>query len=258
MTKTPLHIFTTREAYLLVAASMFMGLFVSLTFQGVLSGGEDGALLDRLVVLFGELAILLPPLLILKQRKIKLEQVLPLKRIAPVTAIMAIVLVAGVIGLVSIFEILILPYFPIPDFLKQLESDLLRADLLDNMVLIIAGTLAAPLVEEFIFRGILQHSLFYRYGSVMPAMVIPTVIFALFHVAYLFYLPALIELIALAFLLGWLMLKTGNLFIPILVHGLFNLSSFSGVFITELEEIETLADLGAPWIILSVLLTAAG
>jgi membrane protease YdiL (CAAX protease family) len=237
---------------------MFMGLFVSLTFQGLFSGSDNAALLDRLIVLVGELAILLPPLLILKQRNIKLQQILPLKRVSPVTIIMAIVLIAGVIGLVSIFEIIILPYFPIPDFIKQLESDLIQADLVDNLVLIIAAALAAPLVEELIFRGILQHSLFYRYGSLVPALVIPTVIFALFHVAYLFYLPALIELITLAYILAWLILKTGNIFIPVLVHGLFNLSSFSGAFISDLEEITTLAELGVSWIILAVLLSLAG
>ncbi|MEA3287169.1 MAG: CPBP family intramembrane glutamic endopeptidase [Candidatus Marinimicrobia bacterium] len=258
MKHNSLHIFTTREAYLLVATSMFMGLFVSLAFQGIFSGRENAALLGRIVVLLGELAILLPPLLILKQRNVKLQQVLPLKQISPVTAIMAIVLVAGVIGLVSVFEVVVLPYFPIPDFLKQLESDLIRADLIDNLVLIIASTLAAPLVEEFIFRGIMQQSLFYRYGSLMPAIVVPTVIFALFHVAYLFYLPALIELIALAILLAWLMIKTGNIFIPILVHGLFNLSSFFGVFITDLEEVTSLADLGILWITLSVILSVIG
>ncbi|MCF6237955.1 MAG: CPBP family intramembrane metalloprotease [Candidatus Marinimicrobia bacterium] len=253
-----LHIFTVREAYLLAAASMFMGLFVSLTFQGFLPESDQAAILNRLAVLFGELAILIPAVLILKQRGLKFRQVLPLRSVSPVTIIMSMVLTAGAIGLVSVFEIVVLPFFPIPDFLKQLESDLMQASFLDNLVLIFAGVLVAPLVEEFIFRGILQQSLFYRHGSLLPAMIVPTVIFALFHVAYLFYLPALLELIALALMLAWLMVKTGNLLVPVLVHGLFNLSSFSGLFITDLEEITTLKEFGVPWIILSILLMAAG
>ncbi len=258
MKQAPLHIFTVREAYLLAAASMFLGLFVSITLQGFLAEREQVALLERLSILIGELAILAPPIFILKQRGVVWTRVLPLRPVSPVTLFMAVVIIGGAIGLVSVFEVLVLPYFPIPDFLKQLEAEMIQADLFDNLVLIIAGTLVAPLVEEFIFRGILQQSLFYRYGSLLPAMVIPTVIFALFHVAYLFYLPALVELIALALLLAWLMLKTGNLLIPIMVHGLFNLSSFTGVFITDLEEISTLTELGIPWIILSVVMATAG
>jgi len=258
MTQKPLHIFVHREAFFLAASSMFFGVFVSLAMQGILTQIENSVLLDRLILLISELAILLPPYLILKQRGVRLDQVLPLKPIVPLTLVMALVIVLGAIGLISIFEVVILPFFPIPDFLQQLESDLTQGSFFDTFLIIIAGTLVAPLVEEFIFRGILQQSLFYRFNSLIPAMVVPTVIFALFHVAYLFYLPALAELIMLALLLAWLMVKTGNLLIPILVHGVFNLSSFSGLFITDLEEINTLGELGWPWIIISILLTGAG
>ncbi len=256
--KSPLHIFTVREAYLLVAASMFMGLFISLTLQGLLPDSEHTELINRIGILFGELAILIPPFFILKQRGLKFRDALPLNPVSPISIIMAIVLVVGAIGLVSIFEIIVLPYFPIPEFLKQLETNMIQANLLDNLILVVAATLIAPLVEEFLFRGLLQQSLFYQHGSLLPAIIVPTVIFAIFHVAYLFYLPALIELIALAIMLAWVMAKTGNLLIPILIHGLFNLSSFMGVFVTDLEDVGTLTELGIPWIILSVIFTSVG
>ena len=258
MKQRALQIFTPREAYLLVTASMVLGLFVTITFQGVLAGMENIAFLERLSILLGELTILVPSFFILRQRGIIWHEVIPLRKISPVTLIMAAVIVGGAIGLVSVFEVIILPYFPVPDFIRQLELEMTQSTFLDNLVLIIAGTVIAPFVEEFVFRGLLQQSLFYRYGSILPAMVIPTVIFSLFHVAYLFYLPALMELIALALLLAWLMVKTGNLLIPVIVHGLFNLSSFFGVFITAMEETTTLTELGTPWIVTSVLLATAG
>jgi membrane protease YdiL (CAAX protease family) len=167
---------------------------------------------------------------------------------------MAIVFVAGAIGMVTAYELIMLPYFPIPEFLKQLETELSQGGVLEILILIIAGSIAAPIVEEFLFRGVLQQSLFYKYGSILPAMVVPTVIFALFHVAYLFYLPAFIELLALAFMLAWLMVKTGNILIPIIVHGLFNLSSLSDLFIPTLEDVNTVSELGLAWVITSVLL----
>ena len=158
----------------------------------------------------------------------------------------------------SVFEILMLPYFPVPEFLNQMLSGLEAGAFPAAAVLVITATLIAPLVEEFIFRGILQNSIYYRYGSLLPAMVIPTVIFALFHVAYLFYLPALLELIGLALMLAWVMAKTGNLLVPVMVHGLFNLSAFSDIFSQQNPETASLGDLGLPWIVISGLLLLLG
>ncbi|MCF7823373.1 MAG: CPBP family intramembrane metalloprotease [Candidatus Marinimicrobia bacterium] len=253
-----IHIFSKREAYFLVASSMFLGLFVTLALQGLTAGFENKVLIDRLIVLFGELALLVAPLLVLKQRGIRVPEIIPLKQFSPFTLLMAIMMVTGVIGLVSVYEVIILPYFPIPAFLQDLDVELSQGGAIDILILVVAGSIVAPLVEEFLFRGILQQSLFYRYGSLLPAMVVPTVIFALFHVAYLFYFPALFELITLALLLGWLMAKTGNLIISVIVHGLFNLSSFSGIYLFELDETTTLSDLGLPWLIISVLLSLLG
>jgi len=258
MRRFSFHIFSTRESYLMVAASMFLGLFVRLSLQGMISGIEDNELLDRMVMLFGEIAILLPPLFILNQRNLSFFDVLPLKKVSLLTIGMSILFIGGVIGLVSVFEALLLPYFPVPDFLTELDETIFDGGIFANMVLILAAVIIAPLVEEFIFRGLLQQSLFYHYGSLIPALIIPTIIFALFHVGYLFYLPALLELIALGVLLAWLMSKTGNILIPMLTHALFNLSAFSGLFIGNDEELSTPADLGASWIIVSTILFILG
>jgi len=254
----PLHIFTKREAYFLVAAAMFTGFFASLLMQNLLPDEDVPVILDRSVIFLGELAFLVAPLIILRQRGLGIWDVIPLRPVSPTTYLMALVMVAGTIGVVSIYEVLVLPYFPMPDFLVQLEQELSRGGIMSLTILIIAGSVAAPLVEEFIFRGLLQQSLFYRYGSILPAILVPTVIFAIFHVAYLFYLPAFIELLALAVLLGWLMVKTGNILIPILVHALFNLSSFSTMLFPDLEAMETLGDIGLPWMVVSVLLLIGG
>lgn len=258
MTRFSFHIFSTREAYLLVAASMFLGLFVGLSLQSLISGMEDSALLDRLIMLIGEIVILVPPFFILKQREISYTQVLPFQKLSPVTIAMSVVFIVGVIGLVSVFEVLVLPYFPVPDFLRQMDATLFDGGILANVILISAAVLVAPFVEEFLFRGMLQQSLFYHFGSAIPAMIIPTVVFALFHVGYLFYVPAMVELLMLGLILAWLMLKTGNILIPILMHSLFNLSAFSGSFLGLDEEATRLADLGWTWIILSLVFSLMG
>lgn len=249
-----LHIFTTREAYLLVAAAMFLGLFIGMSLQGLVDNLENPDVWENVVVLVSELLILLPVLLILRQRKISLLSIIPLRSVSPITFLFAGLLVAGTLGLISVFEVLIVPFFPVPDFLKQLEVDLSSGTWIGTAILVLAAVIVAPLVEETLFRGILQQSMFYRFGSLIPALVIPTLVFTLFHVAYLFYLPALIELLVLALLLAWLMVKTGNLLVSIMAHGLFNLSSFLSVFAMNPEEPGSLADLGWTWIVVSTLL----
>ena len=253
-----LHIFTKREAYFIVAAAMFLGFFASLLMQGLLPEEDAPVVLDRAVIFLGELAFLIAPLLVLRQRGLKVLDVVPLQPIKPLTYLMSLVIVTGTIGVVSIYEILVLPFFPLPDFLVQFEKELAQGGPISLVILILAGSVAAPLVEEFLFRGILTQSLFYRYGSILPAILVPTVIFALFHVAYLFYLPAFIELLALAILLGWLTVKTGNILIPILVHAIFNLSSFSSMLFPGLDEVDTLSEIGLGWIIISVVFMTTG
>lgn len=242
----------------MVAGAMFLGFFLSLVMQSFLP--EDGGMVlaERLFILLGELAFLVAPLFILRQRGIKILDVVPLQPVSPTTHLMALLMVIGVIGVVSIYEVLILPYFPMPQFLQQFESELAEGGTGSLLLLILAGTIAAPLVEEFLFRGMLQQSLFYRYGSSLPAILVPTAIFALFHIAYLFYLPAFLELLALAILLGWLTVKTGNILIPMLVHAIFNLSSFSSLLFPELEAVETVGDLGLAWITVSLVLFVSG
>jgi len=236
---------------------MFLGLFVGLSLYTLIEGMEETALLERMIMFISEVVILLPVLFVLGQRRISILVLIPRRQISAVTMAMAVIFISGVIGMVSIFEVLILPHFPLPEFLQQMDEDLLSGGLAATTLLVLAAVVVAPVVEEVLFRGILQQSLFYQYGSLLPALVIPTVIFALFHVGYLFYFPAMVELLVLGILLAWLMAKTGNILIPMLTHALFNLSSFSG-FSMGLDESSTLADLGLTWILLSVIFTAVG
>jgi membrane protease YdiL (CAAX protease family) len=77
---------------------------------------------------------------------------------------------------------------------------------------------AAPIVEETLFRGIL-----YRWLRgvlpLTPAMVISGGVFALFHFNALLFLP----LAGLGVLLSWIYERTQSIWPGALVHGLFNL-----------------------------------
>lgn len=104
-------------------------------------------------------------------------------------------------------------------------------------LLVLSAVLAAPLAEEFLFRGLLQNCLIgaltKRYENTDPAeqpepapdkyrwlgIVTTAVIFAVFHGDWQHW-PALF---VLGTFLGYTYERHGNLCIPILVHSLFNL-----------------------------------
>jgi membrane protease YdiL (CAAX protease family) len=102
----------------------------------------------------------------------------------------------------------------------------------------LAGTfLLIPFGEEVLFRGILQTSvqrLFpVRHGSFRhrwAAIILVGTLFGLFHANTPQYIPALI---AFGLLLGYLYERTGSLFVPILVHMLFNGKSLLFVYLAR-------------------------
>jgi membrane protease YdiL (CAAX protease family) len=79
----------------------------------------------------------------------------------------------------------------------------------------------APVAEEILFRGIL-YPLMRRISNPCAAIWVTSVIFGVFHMNAMTFLP----LTLLGATLALLYEKTGNLMSPILAHSLFNLANF--------------------------------
>jgi membrane protease YdiL (CAAX protease family) len=86
---------------------------------------------------------------------------------------------------------------------------------------IIAVTIA-PVLEELVFRGYLQGSL-YRYFAPGQVILITAFGFTALHGLYYGNLPALIYVLTLGLLLGWIRHRTGSVFPGMLGHVLNNL-----------------------------------
>ncbi len=79
----------------------------------------------------------------------------------------------------------------------------------------------APVVEEFIFRGLL-YPVLKQLGFPVVAWLTSTLLFAVIHAN----LQALVPLAVLAVMLTWLYEKTDSLLAPILAHATFNAINF--------------------------------
>lgn len=91
------------------------------------------------------------------------------------------------------------------------------------ILLAIALAVAAPLVEETIFRGFLLPGLSQSWLGPWGAILFTSIAWALLHAQYQpFYL---IQIVLLGVLFGWLRLKSGSTLLTMLLHGLLNLVS---------------------------------
>ena len=79
------------------------------------------------------------------------------------------------------------------------------------------GLIVAPAAEEILFRGILLPLLMKRLG-VGPAVILSSVLFALIH----FHVPSFFPLFVLAVGLALAYIYTRSLWVPIVMHALFN------------------------------------
>lgn len=123
---------------------------------------------------------------------------------------------------------------PLPGWANQLEdqaNETIQALLtmespgvfLYNLLVI---ALLPSIGEELLFRGLLQQQLAKRFGRAQLAVWIAALIFSAFHFQFAGFLPRFL----LGALLGYLLLWTGSLWIPIIGHFVFNGSQVLGQY----------------------------
>ena len=126
---------------------------------------------------------------------------------------------------------------PMPEFMKQLFLEFANQNGLFSFIAIV---IAAPILEELIFRGIILNGLLQKYSPVKSIM-ISSVLFGLVHLNPWQFVSALI----IGLFSGWVYYKTRKLTLPILIHLMNNLFAFVGMYFMDAETMmnETLPEL---------------
>ncbi|GAB4330219.1 MAG: hypothetical protein Kow0037_05810 [Calditrichia bacterium] len=119
---------------------------------------------------------------------------------------------AGTLGLLLILEPLV-SLIPIPEFFKTLFEQAFTQEPLVILLIVIA----APLFEEWLFRGILLNG-FLRLYTPAKAIVWSAVLFGVIHLNPWQGLPAVV----LGALFGWLTYRSGSILPAIALHALAN------------------------------------
>lgn len=90
------------------------------------------------------------------------------------------------------------------------------------LVVVFFAVIMAPLIEELVFRGVMQTCLLHVFGGLRwPAMIVTAILFSVTH-AWVVPWQSLVTLFALGLIFGYVYERTGSLLTPILVHAGFN------------------------------------
>lgn len=123
--------------------------------------------------------------------------------------------------------------FETPAVAHEGLNQILAAPLAIRVSFIAMAAVAAPLVEETAFRGMMQTAL--RQGGLTPgpwsAILIVSALFTAIHLPALTTYVALPGLFVLAVGLGYAYEKTGSLWPPIVIHAVFNGANLAAVLL---------------------------
>lgn len=126
---------------------------------------------------------------------------------------------------------------PMPEFMKQIFLEFANQNGLFSFIAIV---IAAPVIEELIFRGIILNGLLQKYSPV-KSIIISSILFGIVHLNPWQFISALI----IGFFSGWVYYRTRKLTLSILIHLVNNLIAFVGMYFMDAETMmnESLSEL---------------
>jgi uncharacterized protein len=116
---------------------------------------------------------------------------------------------------------------PMPDFMKKVFLELSKQTGVFSFITIV---IAAPVLEELIFRGIILDGLLKRY-SPMKSIVVSSILFGIVHLNPWQFIAALV----IGFFSGWVYYKTRQLSLSILIHFVNNSVAFVSMYFGDTE-----------------------
>jgi len=116
---------------------------------------------------------------------------------------------------------------PMPEFMKQIFLEFAN---LNGVFVFVAIVIAAPVIEELVFRGIILNGLLQKYSPV-KSIIISSFLFGIVHLNPWQFVSALI----IGIFSGWVYYRTRKLSLSILIHLVNNLVAFVGMYFMDAE-----------------------
>lgn len=125
------------------------------------------------------------------------------------------------------------------DSATELTAELLKMDSFPDFMINLFMIAIIPAVgEELLFRGVIQKILTNWFKSTLVAVVVTAFLFSAFHFQFLSFLPRFL----LGIFLGYLLVWTKNIWIPIIAHFVNNASAVVYYYISGVDVAEDMAN----------------
>lgn len=176
---------------------------------------------NSFALLIGEVLMIVPALIFIQRQKLPLLATFRIKPVKAKLALATTFLFIPIFIVTDELDRILQLFFPMPQEWLESLTDLVQfSNALDGTVIVLAAVIVAPLAEEMLFRGLVQHTL-EKYREPAIAIVLTSVLFALVH----FNPWTAIQITMLGLVLGYMTWKSGSILPAVILHGLNNLFS---------------------------------
>ncbi len=208
-----------------------------LIFLLVLLGSVLGLTIPRgAQLILGEIGLIGPGLIYLYRKNYNLQAVLRLNKVETRVLLTAVLIGVSLPVLSAELDNLVSQVMKLPDELKDPLAELLIADSwTDWFSLILATVVLASLIEEMLFRGLLQKALEAQFEPAY-AVFLSALIFAIFHGPIW-----MVQVAVIGVLFGYIAWRSQSIFPGVVVHALHNLFSLIWTNVAQPESLWNLA-----------------
>lgn len=183
---------------------------------------------NKLQLLLGEFIIIVPALIYVKSRPFNFLSVFRLKPVNRSVLLSSTLFSLGFLVIIDELDRLINKFIQMPPEWEELLNFMLKANNFSEwIILILAAVILAGVVEEMLFRGLLQKALEYRF-DIIRAIFFSALAFAFFHPA-----PWIMQVLLLGLILGFLSWRSDSILPGIILHALNNGYSLLRINIDE-------------------------
>ncbi len=169
-------------------------------------------------MLISTLLICVPVIAYLRFIGLSIRKRLRINSISKYSLFSIIIISIGFIIIVDELDRIVYTLFGAPEYLQELVEQLQITSIRNGVFIVFTTVIAAPLVEEMLFRGYLQKVLEESWRDITKAILATSLFFALVHLNPYW----IVQIYLLGMVLGYLAWRTNSIIPGIILHGLNN------------------------------------
>lgn len=169
-------------------------------------------------MLISTLLICVPIIVYLHFTGLSIRKRLRINSISKYSLFSIIIISIGFIIIVDELDRIVYTLFGAPEYLQELVEQLQITSIRNGVFIVFTTIIAAPLVEEMLFRGYLQKVLEESWRDITKAILATSLFFALVHLNPYW----IVQIYLLGMVLGYLAWRTNSIIPGIILHGLNN------------------------------------